>query len=696
MTFFYNLNKTLDAIRDKPEVTHSQLNERDMGKHNNATTGFKALAKKAGAEYGSKAAGERVAGAQFQKMKKAGQLEEQDMDESAFLAAIGKKKYGDEGMKALQKAGRDNASDSTMDNIRDKYDKYDEGAHQGGPDKSQIPAVQRPGNPVTLKDLEKERTQSPTTPEGMRALQNKLNKIQSLDEKMSDNQASDFAALAPPKDKITFADKIAGAKKEVDEMLGDVAAEAMKNALGSGKKVMADEGNEFTDARLSAIKSGKPSFRLGGKSYKVTGNTSDERGMDEGEDNAFTAHKRPRGETPKVGTITHGSKHDVEEIPGGRRVTRRTDAQGFSVGADDGQSSSDAPRGRGRPKGPAKAPERVTGGATKHKGGRKMTKEGDVEITDQGEYDQEGDMAKDSIKTVVRHAQALEKILGDNDNLPEWVQSKLAKIESMMTAVDDYMQNQESDQDDEMAMGEEKTSTRDRRAEQAGKKVTKDIEYDEKKKDGIHGSRRGAEDSKAEKSGKKVAKDIEHDEKVDENTVAGSVATSSGPARDPGASKKAKASSGSMQVGKGVYEGAIAESFNRKLNTVLTEGISINASQGEDGKKTLTVTASDEDAVNLAQILNLAGLPKQEQQVCSGCGSTECGCNEIDEADYSNSPDVEVTSSDYMVNGLSGGLNGRKSTGQTTIPVLNTDERRQTSEAAESRLWSLYKDYANK
>jgi hypothetical protein len=33
-----------------------------------------------------------------------------------------------------------------------------------------------------------------------------------------------FAALAPPKNKITFADKIAGAKKEVDEMLGDVAA----------------------------------------------------------------------------------------------------------------------------------------------------------------------------------------------------------------------------------------------------------------------------------------------------------------------------------------------------------------------------------------------------------------------------------------------------------------------------------------
>jgi hypothetical protein len=46
--------------------------ERDEGKHNNKTTGFKALAKKAGG--GEK--GAKIADAQRQKMKKAGQLEE--------------------------------------------------------------------------------------------------------------------------------------------------------------------------------------------------------------------------------------------------------------------------------------------------------------------------------------------------------------------------------------------------------------------------------------------------------------------------------------------------------------------------------------------------------------------------------------------------------------------------------------------
>ena len=32
MSFFYDLNKKLDSIRATPEVTHQQLNERDMKK----------------------------------------------------------------------------------------------------------------------------------------------------------------------------------------------------------------------------------------------------------------------------------------------------------------------------------------------------------------------------------------------------------------------------------------------------------------------------------------------------------------------------------------------------------------------------------------------------------------------------------------------------------------------------------------
>jgi hypothetical protein len=373
---------------------------------------------------------------------------------------------------------------------------------------------------------------------------------------------------------------------------------------------------------------------------------------------------------PKVGDVKRGARHDIETTATGIRATRRHDDE------TDDQPTGEK-RKAGRPKGADKGPERVTGKAYKHKGGRVKEDgmEDMIEPHDSGEYDREGEMAKDSIKTVVRHAQALEKILGDNDNLPEWVQSKLAKIESMMTAVDDYMQNQEGD--DEMAMDEEKTSTRDSRAERAGRKVAKDIEYDEKKKDGIHGKRRGSEDDKAEKAGKRVTKDIEYDEKkkekkVDETTTSGSVATGG---------DAPKAGKGGMQVGKGIYD-----SLNREVEGMIAESMSINVSMTKDDNgshKNITVTAADEDAEALAQLLRSAGLGGDmshdhgHEEPCPDCGSTDCGCDEGMAEAYGdttatqnepNWPTDTETSDDAMQ--YSGGLNGPKSTGQTTVPVI--------------------------
>jgi hypothetical protein len=69
-------------------VPNESIDEADMGKHNNATTGFKALAKKAGG--GEK--GRRIAGAQFQKMKKAGMAEGGGAQQAAI--AIAKRESG--------------------------------------------------------------------------------------------------------------------------------------------------------------------------------------------------------------------------------------------------------------------------------------------------------------------------------------------------------------------------------------------------------------------------------------------------------------------------------------------------------------------------------------------------------------------------------------------------------------------------
>jgi hypothetical protein len=567
MSFFYDLNKKLDSIRATPEVTHKQLNE------GTAT-------------------------------------------ESAFQAAIGKKKYGDEGMKALQKAGRDNASAKTMSTIRNKYDKYDEGMMD------------------TVKSVGKK------VAGGI----NKLVGHGSDEDMIKDLQRKSGAPVTGKKP--NFADKIANAKKEVDEMLGDVAAEAMRSALSPKQKKIDMNKNGKLDANDFAM------LRKGAKSG----------GKDEmDEENAFTAHKRPSADRPKVGSIERGHKHDIKHTATGRMVTRRVDDQGNSVGADDDSEASGEKRGRGRPKG-----TKQSIGAKGPSGKSKlMTKEGEVDIRDQGEYDQEGDMAKDDIKTIVRHAQALSKVLGDDDNLPEWVQSKLAKIEGMMISIDEYMQNQAGDDDDQEPIAEKAVSKQQQKfmgmahAMQKGEKIKgaskelKKVAKTMKPKDTEDFAKTKHKGLPDKVKSKKKEEDVE-----ESTTSAGSVATST-------------ASSGSKGgvFGKGIYD-----SMNRELENMIAESMSINMSDSTEGNKSLTVTATDEDAVKLAMMLKSAGVGGHDHDMHSGMAEA------VDE----NMPDYPTNQEQAADNfGYAGGLNKPKTDvagdGQTTIP--NTAVHTQDEDA---------------
>lgn len=51
---------------------------------------------------------------------------EEEVEESGLQAYLGKKKYGEKGMKALQQAGREGAGKEEMAKLRAKYDKLDE------------------------------------------------------------------------------------------------------------------------------------------------------------------------------------------------------------------------------------------------------------------------------------------------------------------------------------------------------------------------------------------------------------------------------------------------------------------------------------------------------------------------------------------------------------------------------------------
>ena len=770
--FFYDLNKKMADLASKQQLTEdaqatpaksvrSQLNERDMGKHNNATTGFAALAKKTGG--GEK--GAKIAGAQLAKMRAKGQVEESPENKYSNLSNRGVNRginrAGDDFNRMMdldqaesphyktqhQQDTKQRLKTSPMagpkgqlpeqgvaegvSNIKQKIIKL----YKKGLSDDEIASRLKIDSDDVKSVLDDYKWVADTTGKRIRKTAREGNafsgavvrakadgiqpgekinvggkqypvKEQGAGIPTTPKQKA-FAKLAPPVDKITFADKIVGAKKEVDEMLGDVAAMAMKKAVGRNRDM--EEGH-FDDT---------PTRRRSSSGGEI--DTSEP---------GVTRHRPVKGNYS-------GANHSAEE----RRAQARADADD-ERGPRAGRRTVGAGMGK-------KIGAKINTGKSKL-----MTREGDMDPEDQGEYDQEGSMAKDDIKTVVRHAQALEKILGDNDNLPEWVQAKLAKIEGMMTAVDDYMQNQQDNDmgSDDMEMDEESTNTRNRRAERAGRKVAKDIEYDEKKTDGIHGKRRGSEDDKAEKAGKKVAKDIEYDEKVkegsgpkekqkspfvnrnspesktkiqaardntakntaaepgkklankidnkkkevDETTSSGSVATSSA----------APKSGGGMSYGKGIYD-----SMNREVEKMISESMSINMSMNNDShggpSNTLTVTATDEDALQLAMLLKSAGLGSQEHndmsaihnmdndmsaihdmdhdhgdETCPACGSSECECDSVDEAygdtdATQNEPDWPTDqegTDDAMM--YSGGLDGPKSTGQTTIPIVGGQDDR--------------------
>ena len=63
----------------------------------------------------------------------------------------------------------------------------------------------------------------------------------------------------------------------------------------------------------------------------------------------------------------------------------------------------------------------------------------DTADQDPGEYDQEGSMAKDDLNTIVTAARRLMGLLGDNDNMPEWTQSKIDRAADYVDTAADYI-----------------------------------------------------------------------------------------------------------------------------------------------------------------------------------------------------------------------------------------------------------------
>jgi hypothetical protein len=414
-----------------------------------------------------------------------------------------------------------------------------------------------------------------------------------------------------------------------------------------------EEGNEFSGALAKAKASGASEFEVDGKKYKVTNEGFKE--MD-----AYLAQKKKEAGT---------GKFDKKQISTGTVYTRKHEEED-----EDDEEASDAPKKKGRKTVGAGKGKKL--GAKSH-GTSKLARKGSIAeddsiaLVDKGEYDREGDMAKEQLHTIEAAAEELASILSDDENLPEWVQSKITKAMDYIDTARDYMKSTKADRDDEM-VPERKLSSSEKEEREDIVKGMKKNKDEFKKRYG----KRGEEVMYA--TATKLAKERgpgNPDRKKEESV------------KETDAPKK----TGGIQFGKGVYE-----SINGQVEKMITEGmnVSVNMSTNDQGEptKNITVSAEGADAETLAQLLNLAGM-KSKSSGC-GCGQTPCGCEQVEEAYGDTQPtenapdyptDAETTGEDdELLRRWAGGLNKPKSTGQTTIPVIASQTSRQVSEESKA------------
>ena len=172
-------------------------------------------------------------------------------------------------------------------------------------------------------------------------------------------------------------------------------------------------------------------------------------------------------------------------------------------------------------------------------------------------------------------------------------------------------------------------------------------------------------------------------EKVEETTTSGAVAVDA---------------SGN---GKALYKNASVYESNEIVRAAgkLMEGMNINISMNDQSGPSLTVNATDEDAMKLGALLKLAGL--------GNLGMQHDHVHE--EQEFANGADDTATAdTDTLVNGIAGGLNGPKqqvnpnNPGDNPLAMQNIKNNTvnlgesELEETSASHLMELYKEFKAK
>lgn len=456
-----------------------------------------------------------------------------------------------------------------------------------------------------------------------------------------------------------------GSKEKGEKVAGAVLAKL--RAKEDVNEADVEEGNEFSGALARAKAAGASEFEVDGKRYKVTNEGFKE--LD-----AYMAQKKKEAGT---------GKFDKKQISTGTVYTRRHEEED-----DEDDEDSDAPKKKGRKAVGAGKGKKL--GAKSH-GTSKLARKGSIAeddtiaLVDKGEYDREGDMALNQLHQIEDAAEELHSILDADENLPEWVQSKITKAVDYIDTARDYMKAKKQQY---TSRGEIAEPVAEKAVSQAQRKAA-GIAYAAAKGDIPKSELRGASKQMA----KMPAGELKKFAKTKEKDLPKKV-------KEADAEPKAK---GGIEFGQGVYE-----SINSQVEKMIVEGmnVSVNMSMDSHGQptKNITVSAEGAEAETLAQLLNLAGLPSKESGC--GCGQTPCGCEQVEEAYGDTTPtenapdyptDAETTGEDdELLRRWAGGLNKPKSTGQTTVPVIASQLRRQVSMEENVELErSLFKTWKN-
>lgn len=463
-----------------------------------------------------------------------------------------------------------------------------------------------------------------------------------------------------------------GSKQRGEKVAGAVLAKlrkGVKEEYGPLEELDMDE-NAFNQAAAAAARAGKKHFAFGGKQHPVTMNTKTAHEIDESDiDEAKTSDEHEY----------YFGKVDARKHSGSKELTRHTasrTAQGTKYtmrdlpGHDSDTDHSDKPqRGAGRPKGKGKAigakgPSGKSKLLTREndtadsdlKSAMSMLKKAGYRITKTSDSVDEEAVSRDQA-VAARIARGVQK--GEVKAKPGSASAEMAK----------------------MKPGElkkfAKTNTKG-----LPKKVSKKKEVEEttvsgsiatapavKEYQGASALQRrekwNAQADQLQRSGfvkaadqtKKMGKEFYPDQKPSKSkTAVARVQTESDS--DTGSKGNTKG----FQYGKGIYD-----SLNRDLEQMISEALTVNVSMNSDGhsgapSKSITVTATDQEADSLAMLLARSGL--------ISAGDSEYGSESVTE----NQPDWPTnTETSHDALQYSGGLNKPKTTvagdGQTTVPV---------------------------